>query len=157
MSKKKVITQNLMSNKGHTLIELVVSLSIISLLYFISTPIWSYFDDKLFNLQVEKLYLKVSYLKQLAITTNTKQKLYFDNLPLGVLPNTLGPPSNPKSNVGKPHTFKDGHITFYPDGIISPGTVYLKSKYNMYAITCPISQISHIRKYKYANQKWVKL
>lgn len=87
-----------------------------------------------------------------------------DAVKFGFLQGANGPPSSPGKPILSPITFKDigsgmFKITFYTDGKVQPGTVYFidKNKNFMMALTCPISQVSFIRKYKYNQGKWVCL
>ena len=82
----------------------------------------------------------------------------------GFLSGTKGPPSSPSSPISSAVTFKNVgdnlyKALFYADGKIQPGTVYLvdKDQKFMMALTCPISQVSCIRKYRYDSGKWICL
>lgn len=118
--------------------------------------------------EIEKLHTICHYLRRTAMINNQPQTLIFDikhksykyhdgeeklsqQVVFGFLPKTLGPPSEPKTIVHTPITFKKNTITFYPDGIISSGTVYLidTTKQYMYAFSSPIAQISYLRLYRY--------
>jgi len=62
-----------------------------------------------------------------------------------------GPPATPMRPVDSPITFKNAQITFYPDGIISAGTVYLTDtdQKTCYALTCGVGSVSFLRAYRY--------
>ena len=106
--------------------------------------------------------------------SNKQQDVYFDiannrytfngtvcTLPsqimFGVIPGVKGPPSLPKKLVAKPITFKGSRISFFPEGIISSGTIYVTDRYKkfLYAISCSVSQVSYLRKYAFNDNKWV--
>lgn len=87
-----------------------------------------------------------------------------DAVKFGFFQGAKGPPSFPNKPITSPITFKnmgDGKfkVTFFSDGKVQPGTVYFvdKNRNFMMALTCPISQVSFIRKYKYNQGKWVCL
>jgi hypothetical protein len=95
-------------------------------------------------------------------------KLVFCKLPdavrFGFIPGVSGPPSSPGKPITNPITFKDFgqgkyKVILFVDGKIQPGTVYFvdKNRNFMMALTCPISQVSFIRKYNYDKGKWVCL
>lgn len=69
-----------------------------------------------------------------------------------------GPPSAPDKTIENPITFQNSTITFFSDGTIQSGAVYLtdRSGRYTYALSCAVSQISYLRKYQYTN-KWVIL
>lgn len=135
--------------------------------------------------ELEKLVMTFSYLQQRSIATTQQEYLIFStetnsysytgpqnklihvvlgkNIKFGFIDGVKGPPSSPTQPITKAITFthsKEKQIaTFSPEGKISPGTVYLidANKMGMGALTCPISGVSYIRKYKYANGKWQTL
>lgn len=138
----------------------------------------------LFN-ELEKLVMTFSYLQQRSIATAQQKTLTFDtgmnsysyigpqnkllrialgkNIKFGFIDGVKGPPSQPTQPITKaitfPHSKEKEAATFNPEGKISPGTVYLidANKRIMGALTCPISGVSYIRKYKYVNGKWQTL
>jgi len=135
----------------------------------ISKPI---FIDLLVDNEVENLFTTISYLRQKAIASNCIYELLFTTTAnrysykqnnkiithqlarqvlFGYLAQTKGPPSSPKNLLTKPVSFYNNKVVFYPNGKISPGSVYLidRKKKVMKALTCPISQVSFIRKYRY--------
>lgn len=112
------------------------------------------------------------YLQRIAMVTNKKQILTFDTArncytyrgheerlssytTFGTLNNVKGPPSTPTHTINNPITFIGKRITFTPNGILQPGTIYLtdKNKQYQFALSVPVSQISFLRKYQY-DGKW---
>jgi type II secretory pathway pseudopilin PulG len=96
------------------------------------------------------------------------QRLIEQKLPqqikFGFLPNSMGPPSSPSKSISSSITFKyvnenQFRATFLGNGSISPGTLYLVDikKNHMMALSCSISQVSCIRKYRYTSGKWICL
>lgn len=84
------------------------------------------------------------------------------NITFGFIDKAKGPPSNPIKNIDKSISFDsinndEYKVTFCANGKIKPGTIYLidKNKNYMVALTCPISQVSYIRKYSFNNGAWV--
>jgi len=163
---------NFDQKKGFSLIEVMISLGLISLILSFGLLSIKHINRSLVKSDMENLYAICTYLQQVAMVTNKKQFLAFDiasnsysyhnhteNLSpytrFGLINNTIkGPPSKPTSIIKKAITFIGNKITFTPKGILQPGTIYLtdKNKQYQYALTIPISQISFLRKYQYTNQ-----
>src|SRR5207244_10274632 len=118
--------------------------------------------------EVEKLYATVMYMQQCAQVSNQDQIMTFDHahnkyaydnhrqqLPtqvqFGCVPGAKGPPSSPNKLITSAITFKNHCITLHPNGIIQPGTLYLvdSGKQYMYALSCGIANVSHLRLYRY--------
>jgi len=168
------------SGAAFTLIELLLTLSILLIIVTIGIPHFLNRDQFLLQHELEKLEVVCTYLQQKAAASNQKQTLIFDPqansywyiknskkiinplatpLIFGFLNNAQGPPSQPTKPITQPITFGVDETTgalqaiFLPNGQISPGTVYLIDKHKkiMGALTCPISQVSYIRRYLYQN------
>lgn len=124
------------------------------------------------RLELEKLYALCQYAQRYAMASNNIQTITFNvstntyrfleweeqltsGVQFGFMRNAQGPPAQPTSLLSKPITFAGNHITFYPDGIMQSGTLYLvnTNKTSMYALSNAVSQVSHVRKYKY-NGAW---
>jgi type II secretory pathway pseudopilin PulG len=169
----------LFSSPSFSLIELIVAISIFVLILSFSIPKQSFFDDILLQHEIENLFTTFSYLQQKAIASNEKLELHFTQtsnsyfypqgnasmlvthtlpkaIKFGYLSNTKGPPSTLKVPITKAITFHNQTVTFLPNGKISPGAVYIidNEGKNLKALTCPISQVSFIRKYTFA-KKWI--
>lgn len=74
----------------------------------------------------------------------------------GFFKDALGPPSQPHEPIKKTITFKDYTIYFYPQGIVSAGTLYITDidkKHCLYALSSSASAISYLRCYKYDSTK----
>lgn len=86
------------------------------------------------------------------------------NIRFGVVPGTMGPPWQATEVVQMPITFahsigttgQENCIKFFSNGKISSGTIYLCDQgYTVGgALTCPVSQVSSIRKYLYDGKRW---
>lgn len=124
--------------------------------------------------ETEKLYLTMLHQQRSANLTNQTKEVEFredgyrannqfhklpKNVRFGFLKDAKGPPSAPTKIITKAITFTKGSATFYPDNKISAGTIYLVDRENkfMYAVTVPISEIPHIRKYKYKDNIWAQM
>ena len=166
-----------------TLIELIITITILFIVLAITIPKMPFFNLIILNKETELMASTFSHLQQKAITSNitleliftttankytyqtTSQKTYTHILPkpiqFGFRDKTLGPPSNHKNPILKSITFKRKNIkgptvSFFPDGNISAGTVYLidKNKKYMKALTCSVEETSYLRIYDYINNKW---
>ena len=71
----------------------------------------------------------------------------------------FSPEPRPVSSVDTLSETSLQKVIFSPDGKITPGTIYLTDfkKNIMVALTCPIGNISYIRKYQYDNNTWKQL
>ena len=158
------------NRSGFSLIETMIVIALIALIMGLVGANYAFLNRILVRSEVEKLYTICRYLQHCAVVKNRPQELRFDranntytyneqrhtlsrHVTFGFLPNTKGPPSSPNATVQNPITFVQKKITFYPEGVISSGTVYLvdSSQQYMYALSSPISQVSYLRKYQYNN------
>jgi competence protein ComGC len=175
-----------MENKGYSLFELLITVAAIVIFVTLTVPKFSFVNKFVLQNEVDKLYVTLSYLQKKAMALNKQQELYFDlinnvysytsinnsfkkyKLPqvveFGILPGVLGPPSKPHKVIKNPITFEklDNNlhvIKFYPDGIISSGSVFFvdKDKRFLLSLSCPLSPYSCVRKYEYKDKKWVLL
>lgn len=153
---------------GFSLIELSIVILLCTIIMGLGLACGSFIYRALVRQEAEKLALVCRYLQHAAMMSNEPKMLMFDlkqhcysydgcsvrlsnQVKFGVLEGVKGPPSKPAHFIESPISFKDGRIIFYPDGIIQSGTVYLigKNAQIMYALSCPISQVSYVRIYKY--------
>lgn len=89
-----------------------------------------------------------------------------DGVIFGFIDGVMGPPSSPtkkiekfislEKNINNSDRKFNNEVSFWPSGRISHGTIYLvdKSHKSMGALTCSVSQVSYIRRYKYENSVW---
>ncbi len=155
-------------NNGFSLIELMVVIALIALIAGISISSSHYLHKTLVRTELDLLYTTCFYLRNAAIAANKEISLVFDEaehsylfedevhrLPtavrFGFLPEAKGPPSSANTHLQSAITFTNKKITFYPDGIISSGTVYLvdANRSSLYALSNGIAQFSLLRKYRY--------
>lgn len=166
---KDFIFLGINNHRGYSLIEVMVVIGVVLLLLLLSINVGSYMHRLMVRADIEKLYMTCKYLQQMARTTHSEQQLIFDgnnyvyhnkvvsltsNTSFAILPNIMGPPSNPQSVITKPITFKNNRINFYQDGTIDAGSAYLVDSLNkqQYSLTCAIGGSSYIRLYKHAHQ-----
>lgn len=157
---------------GFTLIELMITVALCALVLTLTFVNVSFLNRGIVRSEAEKLYSACMYLQQCALTNNAQQELMFDReenkytyagrtetlhapVEFGVMPHIKGPPSSPSHPIKSPITFNERKILFYPDGIISSGTVYLtdRKKQFLYALSSGIGSVSHLRVYRYTG-KW---
>jgi len=146
----------------------MIVLAIIALIAMLTGIGSSTLTDTATRLELDKLYALCHYAQRYAMASNQMRTITFNlpansyrfrereekllsNVQFGFIQGAQGPPAQPTSALTKPITFVDEHITFYPDGIIQAGTVYLvnKNKTIMYALSNAVSPVSHLRKYAY--------
>ena len=158
---------------GFSLIELMISLAIVTIIIALTCASSSFLHDMLVHNELDKLYAIAHYLQKKAQLTNSEQTLQFDRLgkkysfnghtellpagiEFGVLPGIKGPPSAPVSLIHSPITFSGEKIIFYPQGIMQSGTLYLMNAQRgcMYALSCGVAHVSFLRKYRY-DKRWV--
>ena len=172
----------LLKKNSHTLIELLITISLIMVLAVFTLPKTTFSTRTQVLNEINKLFAIFSYLQQRALATNSIQEfsinqeknIYFftinnkkecvqslsKQIIFGVKKGIHGPPTKPIHVITKPITFPSSHnlykVTFTPKGKITPGTLYLSDKNYQYqgALTCPISQVSYVRRYLYENNQW---
>lgn len=130
----------------------------------------SFLSRMLVRAELEHLYTASYYLQRKALMLHAPQTIQFDRnnntyeidektyrLPshvrFGTALGVKGPPSGPLSMVTNPITFLHNSITFYPDGVIQSGTIYLTDHHKSctYALSCAVSPVSYLRKYQYTD------
>jgi hypothetical protein len=165
---KTIKRRDMKIKDGFSLVELTVVILLCIIIMGLGASCGSFIYRGLVKQEAEKLALVCRYLQHAAMMSNETKTLIFDRkqhcyrydscsvklsnqVEFGVLEGSKGPPSNPTRLIESPISFKNEKIIFYPDGIIQPGTVYLigKNTQIMYALSCPISQVSYVRIYKY--------
>lgn len=175
---KKFYRLRLAKNKtvGTSLVELLATVSILALVISIAVPGILFLKKMAISAELDRLQIVSQFLQKKAIYTRQKTYLYFnlndhsysydeqiEKLSNGVFfsiaPQVSGPPANPKGPIRQAVTFRKQKITFYPNGTISPGTVYLnnQNQNNLHALTVAVSQAAFIRKYKYQAGTWLYL
>lgn len=159
-----------------SIIELIISIAILFTILFFAIPKNIFLNDVVLTNEIDKFFSTFTYLQQKSIASNTNLELNFNQqencytinqkthklpkqIKFGFLHGSMGPPSDPKKLIEESITFKKDKISkaiFYPDGKISPGTIYLVDENTkfMRALTCSISQVSYLRKYKYLKGNW---
>ncbi len=157
------------SVEGFTLIELMVVIALFAFITTLAMANISFLNRFIARTELDHLYMACRYMQHKACATHQEQTITFNlgnnsysfaghkhvlpvQIKFGVLPDSKGPPSAPRRAINKPITFKNNTVVCYPTGIIAAGTAYLTdNKQCMYALSCPVSSVSYIRKYRYAN------
>jgi len=170
------------ARSAFSIIELLITLALVAIVVTFTIPRTTFVARFLVQAEINKLYAVFSYLQQWAIAGNELQELSFDlknntyqfktfqggtttqKLPksvrFGFLPGVKGPPSNPGKPIEIAATFPIQTdrpiVNFMTNGKITPGTVYVVDGGGrcLGALTCPISQVSYIRRYTYDKQQW---
>lgn len=161
---------------GYTIVELLVVITILALLIGLTIPGLAFLRQHAIESELDKLQIICQLLQKQAINTGRKEYLTFhvfdhsyfycshseklaSNVYFGIIKGVNGPPANPKEPITVPITFPKQRITFYPNGMISAGTMYLtnQDRKTLLALTVPVSQVSFIRKYRYQNGAWLYL
>lgn len=159
-----------MVSRAFALFELVIVIAIIIFLTSLTLNFIIISDSTFVKLELEKIYSYCLYLQKQA---QIKQEIQYLNIgqnfykisdkiikldprvKFDIINGVKGPPSWPSSYLSNSNTFKNSVICFYPDGIISSGTIYLTDKNNkkLYALSSSIGQVSYLRKYKF-DKNW---
>jgi len=158
------------NRSAFSLIELLIVVALISILVLLTGAHSSFLSRMLVRAELEHLYSASYYLQRKALMVYAPQTLSFDlknnsyqmdektyRLPsqvqFGTAQGVKGPPSSSHSEIQKPVTFKGDSITFYPDGVIQSGAIYLTdaNRSCTYALSCAVSAVSYLRKYQYTN------
>jgi prepilin-type N-terminal cleavage/methylation domain-containing protein len=153
---------------GFSLVELMIVLSIMGLFTLLVVTNTTFLHRSIMYAQLEQLYSICQLARQTALATNQAQTIQFDRLTnsytwahrkeslprslrFGFIPGTKGPPAHPTAQLYTPITFSGDKITFYPDGIVQSGTLYLIDEHatSMYAISNAVAQFSYLRMYRY--------
>jgi len=171
-----------MRRTGFLLFELLVVISLMAFLIVMSLPSSLYRNNDMVKSEIEQLFLTFSRLQRKAMATNqtiglscnpirhsysyeTLEKKHFIHtfppaVRFGILPHVSGPPASPRRPLKRPITFSQKSeactVQFFPTGKISPGTIYLtdRNKRQLWALTCPIADVSYVRKYHYTLDGW---
>jgi len=166
-----------------SIIEMLIVLAIIAVLTCMTVPQFFSLRKQALSNDIDQLFMICAYLQQKAISRHTFLSLVFDeknksytypginnkqtvvtlsnNIQYGFIPASKGPPGDPTKLITSPITFDTKNathsITFFNDGKISPGTVYIvdSKRKLMGAMTCGLAHMSYMRKYFYTQKKWI--
>lgn len=152
-------------SKGFTLFEFIIVLALILCIVYLSASIISFSTQTAIRLEVDRLYAALQYMQRKAVLERTSQTLIFNTArnsyvvdhehvlqggsTFGVKKGVCGPPSCPSKPLKKQITWPLDTITFFQDGTIAAGAVYLTDQHGscLYALTCDASCMTHIRRY----------
>ncbi len=166
---------NRTNKQGFSLIELIITITLITLIALLAGSHLAFFDRLLIRAELEHLYVTCYLLQRRAMMIQEAQTLTCDTedhsyrynnkeyrLPpsvrFGTAVGVKGPPSAPEKEIREPVSFKDATITCTPEGMIGAGAIYLTDRYRRwtYALSCAVGHVSYLRKYQYT-QQWVLL
>ncbi len=160
--------------RAFSLLELMIVVSLVGILMMLTVANVSFLGRAYVPTELEKIGALCRYMQQKALMTNVAQIITLDatgsvhGYMFGVvrelLPRSIifgapagikGPPATPTRVIESPITFKNSQIIFYPDGVISAGTLYLTNteKTELYALTNGVGAVSFLRSYRY-DKEW---
>jgi prepilin-type N-terminal cleavage/methylation domain-containing protein len=161
---------------GFSLLEMIIVLGLVLVIVRFSMGAFSFFDRVLVRHELERLYMLFIALQRRAILEMREYRLTLDivgnsytvgnhkellarGVMFGTTADVKGPPSNSAQVIVRPATFPHATVVFYPDGKIQAGTIYLTDKNNScaYALSCPVGEITYIRRYSMLKGSWVCL
>ena len=159
-----------MKRQGYSLLELLITLSLVLLLGVLVSSGVRLRDSLLVRAEADLLYTTCRYLQYAARCANSTKELVFDakahsysvdgkvyQLPQQVRVSSAfqakGPPSDPQRVITDPVTFKKHTLCFFPDGTVQAGSVYLTdcNQSCLYALTVSVGDLSIVRLYRYTN------
>lgn len=161
-----------MNQRGFSLLEVTIVLALVLVMCGLGISFsWRLFDTTLTRLEFDNIYMLFMQLQRQALIDRKTHTIQFDPvhniyrwdghehaLPapvlFGTIPKASGPPSSPSRPLVTSITFPENKVTFSPDGHIQPGTLYVTdaTKKILYALSCPVSDISYIRRYTFDTQ-----
>jgi hypothetical protein len=162
----------LKAHAGFSFFELTVVIAVLALMWYLSLQIYVY--DCSVRAELELLCATFIFMQRKAILEHEPCRLIFDDkracykaaechalkpgVCFGFLPGVLGPPSLPTVPLTDSITWPEKVVTFYPNGTISAGAVYLTDhkKSVLYALTTDASAVTHIRRYRF-KKRWILL
>jgi hypothetical protein len=165
---------NSWSNKpGLSIIDLSITLALITGIATMGIPVMLNLQQTYVGAQARALQTTCWALNNQAIAKDEKIKLTlnenaqtysWDNhtdklapkVKFGIMPGAMGPPSDPKHRLTSAVTFAHNTIFFYPNGRITPGSVYLVDDHRqtLYAMTIPVARALYVRIYRYRDARW---
>ncbi len=174
-----------MYRRAFTLLELMLTISLVVMLCTLALPSFFTSNQSLLLQELEKLEVTIRYLQQRALATQQTHELVFDtaantysytingktvshplhkNLTFGALPGAHGPPGNPTTPITQALTLPTSKTSnncfsckIYSDWKLSPGAIYImdRQKTTGGALTCAVSEVSYIRRYQYTSHQWI--
>jgi hypothetical protein len=162
-------------SKGFILSYYIGGFAFIGSVCFLSLSFLSLYERAAVRRDVDRLYAAMLFMQRKALIEGTPCMLFFDKkkggytadvfyrltsgVRFGAAHGVCGPPSKADKPISDPIVWPSGVVTFYSDGTIAAGAVYLTDARGSctYAITCDASETTHIRRYRYDNGKWQPL
>lgn len=156
-------------------LEMGLVLTLLALMVVVALPQLSWFTTFHVYAQVRQLADMVRYQQAHARMQATDCDIQFklpnryyiygkeyqlaSHVQFGVLPGVYGPPSDPRTLITKPITFKGNLLHIAADGSLPSGTLYVTdvAQRCLYAVTLGVAQMFYVRIYHYDAGKWVLL
>lgn len=158
-------------SKGFILSHYIGGFAFIGSICFLSLSFFTIYERAAVRREIDRLYAAMLFMQRKAIIEQKPCMLVFNRIKQGYVADVFhsfssgvrfgaaqgvcGPPSKPDKAIKDPVVWPGGVVTFYPDGTIAAGAVYLTDASGRctYAITCDASETSHVRRYRY-DAKW---
>lgn len=163
------------NNHGYSITELSIVLVLVCFLCTVTMGLFISLRKIVIGAEIESLQNACWYLQQRALATGEQQHIRFDEknnnyvvgniveqlssgITFGASKKMLGSPGNPVRAIQKPITFADNRMTFFPNGTISAGSVYLKTESEQnYAFTSSVAPIASFRMYRSNEKGWQRI
>ena len=162
--------------QGYILLEFFLSLTLATIISGLTLATLPKLDRFMALTELNNLYLACFALKQESKLSARTKKIKFNktgqcyyvenekiklsnNVKFAIPPKIKGPPSNPRTRIEKPITFKKNEIKFYKNGNMSSGAIYLTTSQGKHilALTSAIDQKPYINRYINNDGKWHKI
>ncbi len=154
-------------SKGFVLGQFIGGFALIGGICFLSLSFFGIYERAAVRRELDRLYAAMLFMQRKALIEGKAAVLAFSLkdhcytadvkhiLPAGVRfgssAGVYGPPSRPDKLIKDPIVWPKGMVTFYPDGTIVAGALYLTDVRGscIFALTCDASETTHIRRYRY--------
>lgn len=158
--------------QGFSFFELMIVIALLAFICSLSISLGKRFQASAVCTELDRLAAVFIFMQRKALlesaaciivfesASNSYQADHYNTLSpgvyFGILPGVLGPPANPTVKLTDAITFPYHTATFYPDGTIAAGAIYLTDKKSvLYALTTDASAVTHIRCYCYRKGWWL--
>lgn len=161
------------NHHGYSLIELCIVLLLITLVTTFGVTSVTFLNNFNVNAALHTIRATCKQLQQRAQSTQKTHTLIIDQknnclrynhskihlnkiIQINTLDQVFGPPGSPQKTPCSPVTFKKNIITFYKNGSISSGTIYLTDQNNQhqYALSNSIGSVPTLQLYRWKNCVW---
>ncbi len=158
---------------GYSLLEICIVLLLIALVTTFGVSSVRFLNNFSVNAALHTIRATCKQLQQRAQSTQATQTLTVDQknnclrhdhgtiklnntIQINTLNDVLGPPGSPRNKITNAVTFKHNVITFYKNGSISGGTIYLTDNGNsyQYALSNSIGSVPTLQLYRWHDDAW---